>query len=96
MSPREGASRRPTLRRCRVVASVCAPAYEYGRTFAPGALVDLEERVADGVTLRDLVRDEWFDPPAADAQHEVSPAPPVIAPMDRPVEEQDDGIADRA
>ena len=44
--------------------SVLAQAYEYGRTLGPGALVDLDEPVAPGVTLRDLVRDDWFDPPS--------------------------------
>lgn len=57
----------PQLRRCRVEMSVLAQAYEYGCTLGPGKLVDLDERVADGVTLRDLVRDEWFDPPSPTA-----------------------------
>ncbi len=77
----------PVLRRCRVHTSVHAPRYEYGRTLAPDQLVNLDDPIAEGVTLRAFVRDEWFDPPpAAEA-----PAPSAVTED----EETSDGIASR-
>ena len=59
------------LKRCLVSCAVLAP--NYGRTCAPGELVDLAERLPNGGTLADLVRPEWFEPiePAAE---ETAPA----------------------
>ena len=72
-----GLERAPQLRRCRVHSSVTALRHDYGRNLVPGELVDLDEPVAPGVTLRDLVRDAWFDQPNA-------PTPPIEVPTDAP------------
>lgn len=76
------------VRRCRAQVSVCAPAYDYGRSFGPGELVDLATPIAEGVTLRDLVREDWFEAPEA----------PALSPISEPAltaEEHHDGTADR-
>jgi hypothetical protein len=43
-----------------VEAAILAPRYHFSRALGPGVRVDLNERVAPGVTLRDFVREEWF------------------------------------
>jgi hypothetical protein len=47
------------MKRSIVGWSVVAP--EYGRTCAPGDVVDLSERLPRGGTLADVVRLEWFE-----------------------------------
>lgn len=47
------------LRRCRVTASITGP--EFGRQFAPGQVVDLDDAVG-GRPLRDYVDAAWFEP----------------------------------
>lgn len=36
----------------------------WGKRIGPGAFVDLDERLAPGVTVRDQFPEEWFEAPA--------------------------------
>ncbi len=78
--PSPAATTAPPRYRCRVEVAVLSRAPAFSQRLSPGSLVDLDARVAEGVTLRDLVREDWFepmpaDPPAGLADHETQ-APP--------------------
>jgi hypothetical protein len=49
---------------CRAYLTVQSTQHEYSRAFGPGAQVDLDEVVAPGVTIADLVagREDCFSP----------------------------------
>ncbi len=55
------AKQRKLLHRCLVEASILSVEHGYSRALGPGAIVDIEEPVAPGLKLRDLIREEWFE-----------------------------------
>lgn len=62
------------MRTSRVEASATVPGVG-GKNIGPGQLVDLDEVVGGGQTVRDLFPAEWFEPvPAAPAAGNVTPA----------------------
>lgn len=48
------------IRKCRVEAAVLGNGFS--RQLGPGQMVNLDERLAAGVTLRDVVDPAWFEP----------------------------------
>lgn len=57
---------------------------EFGRRLGPGQVVDLDERLSAGVTLRDVVDESWFE--------SVEPVPVV---KELPETEEPSGMFDR-
>ncbi len=55
------ANQRNALHRSIAENTVNATRFEYSRAFGPGQIVDLEESIADGVKLRDVVRSGAFE-----------------------------------
>lgn len=57
------------LRRSKVIASTIIPGVG-GKNIGPGQLVDLDETIANGQTVRDLFPENWFEAmePASDTQ----------------------------
>ena len=77
-------------RRCLVGAAVMAP--DYGRTLVIGHLVDLDERLPQGGTLADVVREDWFGPVEAGvAQAQAGPHTLMESPAIPAAEEDIDG-----
>ena len=52
----------PTLYLCVAENSVCVKSLEFGRRFGRGQIVDLDEKIGKGSSLRDHVRQNCFKP----------------------------------
>ena len=76
-----------------LAASVVSAQHNYSRALGPGALVDLNEHVCHGLQLRDLVKDEWFDPP--EPKEEKAEQYPEPEPEPAINEESDHGPSNR-
>jgi hypothetical protein len=60
--PSSSAAESEDWRRCRVWVAVISKRREYSKRLGPGGIVNLNEMTYPGVRLRDLVKEEWFDP----------------------------------
>ncbi|MDP1570341.1 MAG: hypothetical protein Q8L86_10080 [Vicinamibacterales bacterium] len=78
------------LRKCRVTASVTGTAFEGSAQLVAGQMVDLDQSIGGGHTLRAYVHESWFEPVAVESARPVRRGG-RLTPAELVTEEKTDG-----